>query len=213
MNVFEPSEELAELVGIIIGDGSLYFNKKQDIYQFVMTGHLLNDRRYFEDFLLPLLEKYFGKNFNFKFDKVSKVIRIRSQKRETVKNISELGIPIGNKVRNNVKIPSWIFANKKLLRACIRGLIDTDGSVSPITGRSYSYIWFSSQIPALRESFSKATNILGFKTSKWRKETDNGSGQIYIGAKSMIRKYANEINFNNPYHKNRFRLPSSSPVK
>ncbi len=155
--------ELAELAGIVLGDGSLYFSKKHNAYQFVMTGHKQNDREYYETFLLPLLERNFGKSFTFNFVKGVNMIRIRSQKRKIIEDISKLGIPIGNKQKNNVQIPSWIFSNKKFLRACIRGLIDTDGSVCPITGRNYSYIWFSSQIHGLQESFSKATNILGFK--------------------------------------------------
>ena len=121
-------------------------------------------------------------------------------------------MPIGNKLENNVKIPDWVFDDSNLLKACIRGLIDTDGSISPITGRNYSYIWFISQIPALQESFSKAMAILGFNTSKWNRRINHGS-QIFIGSKFMIEKYFNDINFNNPYHKHRFMLPSSSPVK
>ncbi|MBI4010574.1 MAG: hypothetical protein HY361_05350 [Candidatus Aenigmarchaeota archaeon] len=205
-------EELAELVGITLGDGSLYVNKKHKIYQFVITGHIKNDKEYFERFIFPLLERRFGKNFKWKFDIKTNGIRIRSQKRSIVKMISKLGIPIGNKLKNNVRIPDWIFGDKNLIRACIRGLIDTDGFVTPITGRNYSYIWFSSQIPALQESFSKAMEILEFKTSKWRQGVNTAS-QIFVGAKPMIVKYFSEINFNNPYHKNRFKLPSSSPVK
>ena len=49
-------EELAELIGIVLGDGSLYFNKRHKVYQFVITGHIKNDREYFEKFVLPLLE-------------------------------------------------------------------------------------------------------------------------------------------------------------
>ena len=205
-------EELAELVGIILGDGSLYINKKYKIYQFVITGHIQHDREYFETFILPMLERNFGKKFKFKFARKTNGIRIRSQNKSVIKKIVELGIPIGNKLKNNVRIPDWIFSDKKLLRACIRGLIDTDGFVANITGRNYSYIWFSSQISALQESFSKAMNILGFKTSKWRVR-DNSTSQIFIGAKAMIEKYSEEISFNNPYHKQRFMLPSSSPVK
>jgi len=205
-------EELAELVGIILGDGSLYFNKKHKVYQFVITGHLQNDRKYFEEFVLPLLERNFGKKFKIIFDRKMNGIRIRSQFKSIIRDIVELGIPIGNKLKNNVAIPNWIFFDKRFLKVCIRGLIDTDGFVAPITGRNYSYIWFSSNIIALRKSFSRAMNILGFKTSKWSQRIDSAP-QIFIGSKYMIEKYFKEIGFNNPYHKIRFRLPSSSPVK
>ena len=109
-----------------------------------------------------------------------------------------------NKKKNNISIPKWIFKDKKYIKACIRGLIDTDGCVVPITGRNYTYIWFKSIIPNLRNSFSKAMNILGYKIAKWSgKETP----QTYIGKKDLIRKYYKEIGFHNPYHIRRFMMP------
>jgi len=206
VDLMDYKEDLAELVGITLGDGSLYFNRKHYVRQFVISGHSRHDIKYFEDFVLPLLKRNFGENFELIFEKKAKGIRIRSQSKTVFNKITKLGTPIGNKLENNVKIPTWVFSDKKLLRACIRGLIDTDGFVAPITGRNYSYIWLSSNIPALQKSVSKAMKILGFKTSNWSHES-NSASQIYIGAKHMIGKYFNEIGFNNPYHKNRFLPP------
>lgn len=211
-NMLNQDKQLAELIGIILGDGSLYFNKKHKVHQLVITGHIKNDRKYYENFVLPLLERKFGKFFKLKFYNERNAIRIRCQRKYVIEKIVGLGIPIGNKIKNNVRIPDWIFSSKNLLKSCVCGLIDTDGSVSPITGRNYSYIWFNSNVPALQKSFSKAMKILKFKTSKWTHRKRRTS-QIFIGSKSMIRKYYKEISFNNPYHKNRFMLPSSSPVK
>lgn len=91
----------------------------------------------------------------------------------------------------------------------IRGLIDTDGTVIPITGRNYSYIWFSCSISNLRISFDKAMKLLGYKTSKWNncnKETERAP-ETYIGAKKLIQKYYKEIGFSNPKHRTRFKAP------
>ena len=77
--------------------------------------------------------------------------------------LNNFGIKPGNKKQNNVGIPNWIFDSKKYLRACIRGLIDTDGGVCAITGRNYSYIWFNSDIPNLRKTFSEAMQLLEIK--------------------------------------------------
>jgi hypothetical protein len=43
--------------------------------------------------------------------------------------LNGVGLPCGNKIRNRASIPSWIFENEKYLKACIRVLIDTDGSI------------------------------------------------------------------------------------
>lgn len=198
--------EMAEILGITLGDGSLYHNEKHNIWQFVITGHIQNDREYLEKFVLPLLEKHFENRFRIVNDNRAGAIRIKCQERLLLQKIVKLGIPIGNKLKNDVKIPDWIFSNKDFLRSCVRGLIDTDGSVCPITGRNYSYIWFKSKIPALQKSFSRAMNILGFKISNWTLG-GNYTPQVYIGAKMMIAKYQKEISFNNPYHKSRFKAP------
>lgn len=109
--------------------------------------------------------------------------------------MKKLGLKSGNKIKN--RIPKWVFSSKKYLQACIRGLIYTDGSVLPITGKNYTYIWFTCANSDLREDFSKAMNILGYKIAKWN---FNGTPETYIGSKELIRKYYKEIGFNNPKH-------------
>jgi len=86
----------------------------------------------------------------------------------------------------------------------MRGLIDTDGSVCPITGRDYPYIWFSSDIKNLRKTFDKAMKILGIKTSKWNVR-ENRTPEVYIGSKEMIKKYMETISFKNGRHLSKIR--------
>lgn len=201
------SKDLAEVIGIVLGDGSLYVNKKHGVHQFVITGHIVNDRKYISKFVKPMLEKLFRRKFHIKLCK--NVIRLYSQEKGVILAFQRCGLLVGNKIKNNVCIPSWIFSSKEFIKACIRGLIDTDGSVYPITGRNYTYISFKSASENLRNSFDRAMSILGYKTSKWSKK---GTPEIYIGNKRDLAKYNKEIGFNNPYHKHRFRLLSSSPV-
>lgn len=118
--------------------------------------------------------------------------------KDLVFTLKHWGFPPGNKKRNNVEIPSWIFQRKEYLKACIRGLVDTDGSVCPITGRKYPYIWFSSTIPNLRKTFTLAMEKLGFRIAKW---TGKGTPQTYIARKFAIERYFKEIGFNNSKHK------------
>lgn len=105
-----------------------------------------------------------------------------------------------------MKIPSWIFKRKNYLKACIRGLIDTDGSVCPITGRNYSYIWFSSDISNLRRGFDKAVKILNIHTSKWN-FLDGHAPEVYIGGKASIERFFKDVGFSNPKHLRKFHAP------
>ncbi|MFH1785675.1 MAG: LAGLIDADG family homing endonuclease [Candidatus Micrarchaeota archaeon] len=205
-------EQLAEIVGIFLGDGSIYANKQHGIVQIVITGHLQHDFEYLVHYVKPMLEKNLSAKFKIKRHRLN-AIQIYNQTKSTASKLNELGIPTGNKVVNNIQIPSWIFGSKKYLRACIRGLIDTDGSVCPITGRNYPYIWFKCRIPKLRKSFSKALELLNYKIAKWSIRPD-GVGQTYIGQKSLIHRYYKEIGSRNTYHMHRLSsLRSSRPVK
>lgn len=199
-----PSVELAEITGVILGDGSIYKNWKHGINQLVITGHIKNDYSYLTKFVKPILEKLFSRKFHLKKYEKKNAIRVYNQEKDVIFTLESFGLKTGNKTKNGALIPDWIFSSEKFLKACIRGLIDTDGSVYPITGRKYTYIQFSSASPELRNSFDKAMKILGFKTSKWSK---NGTPEIFIGNKKDIEKYGREIGFNNPYHKNRFKAP------
>ena len=207
--VKEPSKELAEIIGIMLGDGSIYVNSLHKVYQVTISGHSEDDKEYLLNHVKPLLERVFRRKFYVKFHKKGKEIFLINQEKDVVFTLQSYGFPAGNKVVNNVGIPDWIFNSKKFLKSCIRGLIDTDGSVCPITGRKYPYIWFKTRVPNLRRTFSRAMKILGFKLSKWSKRS---TSQTYIGKKSLVLKYFREIRFNNPKHIKRFEKSWKAPV-
>jgi len=54
-----------------------------------------------------------------------------------------LGLKTGNKVKQQVDVPGWIKNNKKFQIACVRGLMDTDGSIFihkyKVKGKAYQY--------------------------------------------------------------------------
>ena len=51
--------------------------------------------------------------------------------------LEDKGFKPGNKIKNKLRIPSWIKNNRKFLKACLRGLYDTDGSVYKLTGQEF----------------------------------------------------------------------------
>lgn len=199
------SIELAEIFGIMLGDGNSW--SKTGYYYIRVAGHLQNDKDYLTNYVKALFKKAFRIDMQIlHYNKINEIFLQKGSK-NLVFTLKKFGFPSGDKIRNRVKIPNWIFKNKSYLKACIRGLIDTDGSVCPITNRNYPYIWFKSYNPALRDSFSKAMKLLGIKIAKW---SSNESSQTYIGAKPDIGKYYKEIGFSNPYHRKRYE--SYAPV-
>lgn len=204
--VKKPSKELAEFIGVMLGDGCITPSRKNYRgYKIRICGHSENDKNYLLNYINPLSEKLFGVRFDTYYHSSKKSIYLTKSNKNLYYTLLHFGLKSGNKKTNNVKIPDWVFSNREYIKSCIRGLIDTDGSVSPFTNRNYSIIWFKSAIPNLRASFSNAMALLGYRTSKWSGHSD--TLQTYIGAKSLIRKYYKEVGFNNIKHKRRFLLP------
>lgn len=203
------SQKLAEFVGIMLGDGCVtecYSNeKRQHFYAARVSGHSEDDFIYLTQYVANLMNELFRSTPSYYKLRHEKEINLCFNGIEIVRFLNSIGLKSGNKKENNQGIPDWIFEKKEYMVSCLRGLIDTDGSVCPITGRDYSNIWFKSSIPKLRENFSLIVNRLGIKTTNW---SGKHTPQIYICRKNMIRKYFKEVGFNNPKHINRFLMPN-----
>lgn len=67
----------------------------------------------------------------------------------------------GSKYNQDVKIPDWILVDKEFSKECLRGLIQTDGSI--YTDRGYLMVNITSAITPLAESIVVAMLNLGYK--------------------------------------------------
>ncbi|MEK6881402.1 MAG: LAGLIDADG family homing endonuclease [Nanoarchaeota archaeon] len=196
--VTKPSKELAEITGIILGDGNIWC-KSGGYYYVRIAGDAVKDRDYLLNYVKPIFEKLFKKKMHKIERPKNNELFISIGNKDIVFTLKHFGLSEGDKLKNNVQIPRWVFSSKEYLRACVRGLIDTDGSVCPITGRNYPYIWFSSAIENLRKTFDEAMNILEIKTSKWNVR-EGRTPDVYIGSKEYIAKYLKTISFKNERH-------------
>lgn len=111
--------QMAELIGIILGDGSLnkhqvkiYFDKKEKQYV---------------EYVNNLLQTATGEKGSIYVRK--NVIEICVSGVDLCRNLKTLGLQFGNKVQKQVAIPSWIIKDDAKAIACVRGLFDTDGCV------------------------------------------------------------------------------------
>ncbi|MAH07571.1 hypothetical protein CMI38_04975 [Candidatus Pacearchaeota archaeon] len=123
------NEDIAELMGIILGDGNIYVDESNGHYQLRITGHLSNDKDYHEKFIKDLFWRIFKKELKVKCYENRRVLYYYGK--EIICELLKLGLVSGNKLKNNINIPTWIFSNKEYMKSCLRGLIDTDGSVFP----------------------------------------------------------------------------------
>jgi len=209
----DKCKELAEFVGIILGDGNIYsYNKgnKIGVYSVRIAGDYNKDKEYHLNFIQPLCLKLFKINARIRKHTINNERFICLDSKELVNYLETIGLKSGDKIKNNVGIPDWIFDNVEFLRTCVRGLIDTDGSVFRMSQRDSNLIriGFTSHTPRLLNDTRAAFVKLGFSPSKI---IDNRN--FFISRQGEIVRYIREIGFSNKKHKDRFKkfiAPSSS---
>jgi len=115
----------------------------------------------------------------------------------------------GNKVRNQVDIPSWIHRNIIYQKACLRGLIDTDGSFYlheyKLNGQKYRYLklcFTNRSKPLLNSAFAI------FKNLRLKAYLDGDHVSIY--SRPEIKRYFQEIGSHNPKHLHKFKKHCST---
>ncbi len=191
---FKKTERLAELFGILLGDGCITRN------QVKITLHKIDDEKYGQ-FVERLISQEFGEKpsqyerenvFDYALSGVG-----------LVANLEKLGLKRGNKIKQKVGIPKWILNEKRFAISCVRGLIDTDGGVYVhkhiVKNKEYFHfgLCFTSASKPLLESVHKILINTGVNAKM------QGEQRIYIyGLKETI-KYFRIVKSNNPKHNNK----------
>ena len=194
--------DLAELIGVILGDGNLgYYKKGKKIgtYALKIGGHISEDRKYLELYVASLIRDLFKVKPRFFIQRNGPEFFVVIYSKKIIEFFETIGLKAGNKKTNNVGIPDWILSNEQFTARCLRGLIDTDGSVYRMSNRDNNLIrlQFTNASKKLildaRESFIK----LGFHPNHIV------GNSFRLSIQSEVYRYLAEIGFGNPKHLNR----------
>ena len=190
--------ELAELIGIMIGDGHL------SKYQASFTTNSDTDYEH-ALYVNYLFKKLFSIKGTIRKRKNKKAVDITVSSVNIVKYINKLGMPIGNKLQKGLKFPLWIKRDILYSKAFIRGLFDTDGCIyidkHKYKNKIYSHLgWtFTSYDDKFLKEVKFSLEKLNFKPTGTIKQKS-----IYLRRKNDIIRYFEFIGTNNLKHKNRF---------
>ena len=209
----EINPELAEILGIILGDGHLECNKKHKsntVYLLNIAGSYSEDFDYYDTYFRKIFFDLFNADFKIYMRRNDElVINIYSK---IIANFFKfLGVHPGNKTDFN-EIPLIILNSKpEIKRAFIRGVFDTDGSITfkrdyhgkhsnpvvSITMKSQKFI----------EQLSDFMNELGFTSSPYKEENldkrVNKTSVRYrldFAGHENLERYMKLIGFSNPRH-------------
>lgn len=188
------SLELAEFVGILLGDGHIGNE------QWSVTLNSIADKEYL-NYVVSLVEKLFGFTPGVHFRKDCNAVVIVGSGIRSIEYLQSLGLKIGNKVKQQVGVPGWIVENKGFIIACIRGLIDTDGGIFihryKVNGKMYRYLKLSfvnKSVPLLNFVHSNLME-LGF-TPKMITNVENK--RVWLYNQQEVRKYLQIVGTSNP---------------
>ncbi len=183
------NEELAEFIGVCLGDGTMtnYFIR--------ISGDKRYDRHYFI-YLQSLVEGLFGFKPDIRTEKGRNLLYLEIRSKTLCEYLhGEFGLPYGDKIENKAKIPHQVFKNVNLTRACLRGLVDTDGSIS--RRDDYMCLAFTSHNNSLKEQVFKIGSDLKLFTYKYNNQI--GTNSLY-----NIMKFFREVGSSNISHVIRF---------
>ena len=193
---------VAELVGILIGDGYIYTKNKK--YQIGFVGNPITDKEYFEKI----------KNLIYKEWKKSIIVKIRERAVRIVINskqiteflINELKIFHGKGKCEKVKIPITIFNDWRLAKYTLRGIVDTDGSVFVAKKpgiEKYPSIEITTASRELAEQIKELLVKKEFRVPKiWGYKSKTGKRITYkvaLNGKKNLERWIDFIGFSNPY--------------
>lgn len=192
------SSLLAEFCGMMLGDGGI--SKRQ----VVMTLHKYDDAEY-AVFAKSIFKKLFCIDpsvYNKGSSKAVDVVVSRTALADYC--VEVLGLVRGNKVKKSIDIPEWIKKNTNYALACVRGLMDTDGTVIrhryKVRGQIYLYkklAFTSASLPLRKSVFS----VLQGQHIDCRLTAND----VRIDSIDAVRKYFRIVKTHNPKHLNRYK--------
>jgi len=132
----EFSLNLAEFIGIMLGDGSI------GRLQTSITLNSIKDLDY-SRYVIKLCKSLFGHEPKVRKRNNANALEIYYNGASLTNLLIKLGLVQGNKVKNQVGVPNWIKLDTKYRIYCLRGLMDTDGGIFihkyNVGGKTYSY--------------------------------------------------------------------------
>lgn len=196
------SSELAEFVGIMLGDGGM------TKYQVTITLHKSLDKD-FITYVKKLCKTLFGvapKVYDHTNPINKNVQTICFSGVNIVSFLVSIGLVIGNKVRQQARVPEWILGDNDYKMACLRGLVDTDGCIFThkyrVGGKEYAY----KKIAFTNRSLPLLQFVHGTCLSLGMRPFMMSDVDVRLTSKRDVSRYMQIVGTNNPKHLKRFQV-------
>jgi len=211
--------ELAHLMGIQLGDGSMVFNEKNYDYWVGYSGHLTEEFGWYMDYLAQLLNGLFNICVSIQEDRRPKrsMIRLYFRSKAILTFLhGVLGLPLGDKKGHG--IPQIIKnSNLKIKQNFLKGLADTEFSIrfsnkTKDGKHKYPVISYGAASTLLAKEVNNLLKEFGFKTySKFNISIKLNNKYfttniIYLNGKGNLKKWFKLIGFTSPKHLTKYKV-------
>lgn len=189
------SKELAELMGILAGDGHV------GTYQISVVTNSETDYEH-ALYIKTLLGKMFAVPVSLTRHKTDKAAIILVSSKHACRIVNALGMKSGNKVTQQIQPPTWILKNSNYAKAYLRGLIDTDGTAyidrHIVKGKSYTSIClaFTNASVPLLDFVEETWKGIGYHPTRWGRH-------VRLRRRKDVLGHIQTVGFSNPKHKRR----------
>ncbi len=189
------SEDLAELTGVLLGDGNI----SKDHYTISITLNQIEEPNYV-NYIKNLIKSTLKQEPSVVDLLNNKAIQLRIYNTGIIEGLLSKGLKSGNKVKNQVGVPLWIKKNHRFIIPCLKGLIDTDGSIYIARRENSIHINFKNNSKPLVEDFRDMCDTLQIRASKVHSGWTHSRGKrfrhfkVSICAKEQAAKFIYIVN-------------------
>ena len=200
----EKNEELAEFLGILLGDGNL--NKSSNCITIVGS---LEEDSYYRFHVMPLIKRLFQISPKLRNRNDRNAIYIDFNSKEIMDYLTNsIGLVRGNKI--NAKIPNLIKNDVSLIPSFLRGLFDTDGcfkfSKQGSQKNYYPRIQFCFSDTPFAHEVGDLLKKTGFNFGVWKDARFNGLLFYQISGSYNLEKWMKVVGSNNPVQKTKYQV-------
>jgi len=210
------NEELAEFIGIMLGDGHLRFSRVIDKrgYKITKSDIIISGNKKekeYHDYITKLFNLIFNLNLYYKQDTAPNAILLLAHSKGIVQYLNLIcEVPLNRKAEI-IKIP-WIIKNadKSIKAAFLRGLADTDFTLTFKNrcgkGHNYPVIKGAFKSRQLIEDLERLYPTFGFKYCvvynergfDKRRNVYDVRNCIYLNGRKNFEKWLRDVRFSNP---------------
>jgi len=181
------NKNTAYVIGVSIGDGNLSCSNNRAV-----RLRITCDNKYpgIRENIIKSLKRMLPNNKVSEYVRKSNCVDVYcySNLLESVLGWKAKG---GSKYIQKISVPSWILNNDSYIKYCLRGLIETDGSV--YSDRKYTYVNFTTIIETLKIDVVMMINKLGYSCTTNKVMQKSGKFKFIIRVCKNSNKFIEDL--------------------